>query len=1394
MLEDRFVPSASFTSFASTTFIIGEPGSFTVSATGSPTPTLAEDSKDTLPAGIAFNAATGVLSGTPAEGTDGTYTLHFSADNGTTVEATQTFSLGVLLPKSLNITSAAPFPVFNLANPNPSSGGAFGGQILTLSTGNIVVTDSAVNNNAGAVYLFNGRSGALISTLIGSTAGDNVGGGSITALDNGNFVVASPSWNNSEGAVTWGSGTTGFSATAGATVTISASNSLVGSSPRGNGSAGDLVGSGGVIALKGNGNYVVDSPDWGGDIGAVTWGSGTAGVSGTISASNSGIGSSTNDHVGSGGIFALTNGNYVVDSPQWNDSVFGHALAGAVTWGSGAMGFQGTLSTNNSLVGNHTNDEVGSGFAGHSGITPLTNGNFMVLSPNWNNDDGAATWMNGSTGGTSDFGAFVDASNSLQGTSSFDSVGSGGAVALTNGNCVVISPVWSGDNGSNQELGATTWINGANGSTSDGVMTINPPGTRSFNSLMGGVGDEAGSGGVVALSNGNYVVLTPTWVQGTGAATFVQGINGSTEDGFVHIEPSNSLLGTNQGDRVSSGGVTALTNGNYIVASPAWNSNAGAATWVSGINGGTADGQFNIDVTNSLEGFLPGDAVGSQGITALANGNYVVDSPAWNGGMGAATWGNGNNGTTVDGQPAVSSTNSLVGTISSDAVGGSGILALTNGNYVVLSSSWNQGAGAATWGNGTIGTTGTVSIGNSLIGSNPGDGVGQGAFPLFDGDYVVTSPTTATWESGTNLGSLDGLDTRDPQNTIFGTATQTPGVGSAHAGPLPRSFVVALSGNGGQAAVAFTDPNDLNFAAAQGQTLALSPLLLSNFLAQGSNLILQANDDIAVDSFLSGAGSAGNITLQAGRSIFLNAPIGTAGSNLSLIANDTAADGVVDKLRDPGNAVIAMASGTKIDTAGGNLSIDLKKTTDKTNNGSGSATLLGLTTNAATLSSTTTVGITINGTNPGDGVTAGTFTQVNVTGPINLNGAPLSIINTAATAAGNTFTIVQATGGVTGTFAGLSEGATVTGSDGSKFTISYQGNGGKDVTLTETAGPAPVQISGKVFQDVNINGAQDASEPGIAGQTVFIDLNGSGVLQAGDPTATTDANGNYQLTVNPYGTYTVVEVLLGGVLLDSPPAGALKVAVGGSGATAQNFADVPTSITVPLTLPLTSPFPKQGNANADFVEAVYRAVLDRNADAFGLSNWLALLNNGTISRLQFVQRVRQSQEHFQQEVTDFYTTILSRQPDANGLAQWVNVLQNGQMTEEQVAAAFLDSPEYLSKGDRYFVDHMYLSILGRNFDSAGEANWLNALGDDASGNPTHPATMTHPQVISGFLNSLESLNRLVEGYYQIFLRRLADPFGLGNWLALLQQGGSFLSIGQGFLASQEFYDDAAAQG
>ena len=51
---------------------------------------------------------------------------------------------------------------------------------------------------------------------------------------------------------------------------------------------------------------------------------------------------------------ALSNGNYVVRSPSWDNGAA--TDAGAVTWGSGDEGVSGVVSAANSLVGSTAND------------------------------------------------------------------------------------------------------------------------------------------------------------------------------------------------------------------------------------------------------------------------------------------------------------------------------------------------------------------------------------------------------------------------------------------------------------------------------------------------------------------------------------------------------------------------------------------------------------------------------------------------------------------------------------------------------------------------------------------------------------------------------------------------------------------------------------------------------------------------------------------------------------------------------------------------------------------------------------------------------------------------------------------------------------------------------
>jgi hypothetical protein len=86
------------TSAPETTFTIGLPGTFTVTASGFPPPALIVTG--TVPPGMTFvdnGDGTATLIGTPAAGTSGVYNLTETATNGSG-SAVQNFALTVVQP------------------------------------------------------------------------------------------------------------------------------------------------------------------------------------------------------------------------------------------------------------------------------------------------------------------------------------------------------------------------------------------------------------------------------------------------------------------------------------------------------------------------------------------------------------------------------------------------------------------------------------------------------------------------------------------------------------------------------------------------------------------------------------------------------------------------------------------------------------------------------------------------------------------------------------------------------------------------------------------------------------------------------------------------------------------------------------------------------------------------------------------------------------------------------------------------------------------------------------------------------------------------------------------------------------------------------------------------
>ena len=84
------------------------------------------------------------------------------------------------------------------------------------------------------------------------------------------------------------------------------------------------------------------------------------------------------------------------------------------------------------------------------------------------------------------------------------------------------------------------------------------------------------------------------------------------------------------------------------------------------------------------------------------------------------------------------------------------------------------------------------------------------------------------------------------------------------------------------------DVGDGVFASRIGESITITPQALKALLDAGNDVVLQASNDgtVAADILVNNlTGDGGDLTLQAGRSLFVNADIGSDNGNLALIAN-----------------------------------------------------------------------------------------------------------------------------------------------------------------------------------------------------------------------------------------------------------------------------------------------------------------------------------------------------------------------------------------------------------------------------------------------------------------------------------------------------------------------------
>jgi large repetitive protein len=151
------VPLApTITSANSVSFGTGVAGTFTVTTTGAPYPTVAETGA--LPTGVTLTAdtanGTATLAGTPGPGTAGTYPITITATNGVGTAASQTFTLTVTTVDTVPQITSAASDSFTAGSPGTFSVTSTGTPVASLAeTGTLPtgITFTPDNTNGTAV-------------------------------------------------------------------------------------------------------------------------------------------------------------------------------------------------------------------------------------------------------------------------------------------------------------------------------------------------------------------------------------------------------------------------------------------------------------------------------------------------------------------------------------------------------------------------------------------------------------------------------------------------------------------------------------------------------------------------------------------------------------------------------------------------------------------------------------------------------------------------------------------------------------------------------------------------------------------------------------------------------------------------------------------------------------------------------------------------------------------------------------------------------------------------------------------------------------------------------------------------------------------------------------------
>jgi hypothetical protein len=345
----------------------------------------------------------------------------------------------------------------------------------------------------------------------------------------------------------------------------------------------------------------------------------------------------------------------------------------------------------------------------------------------------------------------------------------------------------------------------------------------------------------------------------------------------------------------------------------------------------------------------------------------------------------------------------------------------------------------------------------------------------------------------------------------------------------PRTITISSGTANGQPAD--TASNEFGDIPSSSRTIRVAAL--TALLNAGTSVTLQANQDITTSTAITvnnPSGNGGNLTLQAGRSITIGGNITTDNGNLTLVANETTANGVVNAQRAAGNAALSFA-GRTITAGTGSVTILMNTGAGLTNNTSGNISL-------GTIASAGSVSVTYSGP-----TAAGVIRlQGNVTasGNINLSNRNLVI--------GSSSVLTSTAGTVT--WAGEAGGKTIVGATAGVQIKFVEGTSVTRIGLMDTADAARLAMGQLSTSRLYGNANPNLGTPRLISGSLRPGDTLAGILTSTSTTATwssgaaptgTTPVGSYGYTVRPSASIAIVSTERGYFINTTPVSGTLTI-------------------------------------------------------------------------------------------------------------------------------------------------------------------------------------------------------------------------------------------------------------